>query len=115
DAMTILARRGEDDLAIVRRPDRHTVFRRVVGELAGFAAAQIQHENIVVAAQRVAAVGGKSDAGAVMADGRLALIEHAAGDLPLAAAIRRDRPEVIAAIAIGKEDDVLAIRRPDRL
>src|SRR5690348_5377558 len=99
--MTIIAGGSKTDLAIVRRPAGHAVFRRVLRELADCAVAQIQHENIVIAAQRVAAIGRKGDAGAVMADSRLALVEPAARQLPLLFAVGGDRPEMIAAIAIG--------------
>jgi len=79
DAAAILAGRDKGNLGIVRRPAWHAVFRRVPGDLADGIVAQIEHEDVVVAAQRIAAVGGKSDAGAVMADGGLAFIEHALG------------------------------------
>jgi stage III sporulation protein SpoIIIAA len=113
--MAIVAGGGKGDLAIVRRPARHRVFRRIAGQLADLAIAQVQHKDVVVAAQRIAAVGGKGDAGAVMAEDRFAVVEGAARQFALSRAIRRHRPEVITAIAIAEEDDALAVRRPGRL
>src|SRR5260221_5508585 len=64
DAVAGLAGGREGQLTVVRRPAGHHVLGGIAGELADLATAQIQHENVVVAAQRVPAIGRKGDPGA---------------------------------------------------
>ena len=50
-----------------------------------------------------------------MRQDRLAIVERAPGQLALIGAVGIDRPDVVAAIAIGKERDGAAVGRPHRL
>ena len=77
--------------------------------------ARVEDPDVVVAAERITAVGREGDARAVVRPGRLAVIECAPRQLVLLRAVRRDGPDVVAAVTVGKEGDPFAIRRPDRL
>ncbi len=111
----VVARRGVDDLVVVRRPARHEVFARALGDLLQLAVAQVERPDVVVAAERVAAVGRERDARAVVRVDRLAIVEGAPGQLALIGAVGIDRPDVVAAVAIGEEHDGAAVGRPHRL
>ena len=75
----------------------------------------VEHPDVVVAAERVAAIGRERDAGAVVRVDRLAIVERAPRQLALVRAVGIDGPEVVAAVAIREEDDGAAVRRPHRL
>src|SRR6185295_5519945 len=94
------ARRGERDLLVVGRPRRHVVVGGGFGDLLQLAAADVERPDVVVAAERAAAVGGEGDARAVVRPGRLTVVERSPRQLVLIRSVRRNRPDVVAAIAI---------------
>src|SRR4029453_19399990 len=53
---TVVPRRGKGDLGVIRRPARHVVVGRILGELAEAAVAGVEDPDVVVAGERIAAV-----------------------------------------------------------
>ena len=71
-----------------------------------------QRPHVVVAAERIAAVRRERDARAVVRPDRLAIVERSPGQLVLIRSVGRDRPDVVAAVAVGEERDPFAVGRP---
>src|SRR5439155_8010495 len=114
-ARPVAARRCKRDFGIVRRPAWHVVVGGILRQLPELAGARVKRPDVVVAAKRIAAIGGKRDASTIMRPGRLAIVERAPSQLVLIGSIRRDGPDVIAALAIPEKRDPFAVRRPGRL
>ena len=79
------------------------------------AARDVQRPDVVVAAERIAAVRRERDARAVVRPDRLAIVERSPRELVLMRSVGRDRPDVVAAISIGEERDPFAVGRPHRI
>ena len=115
DVPLAIASRHEGDVGVVGRPARHRVLGRVRRQLAQRAAGQLEHPDVVVAAQRVAAIGRERDARSVVRPHRLTVVERALGELALVRSVGRDGPQVVATVAIREEGDAAAVGRPGRL
>ena len=113
--LAVVAGRGEGDLLVVGRPGRHVVVGGVLRQLAELPAPHVEGPDVVVAAERVAAVRREGDARAVVRPGRLAIVEGAPRQLVLVRSVRRDRPQVVAAVTVGEEGNPFAVGRERRL
>ncbi len=105
----------ERDVGVVGRPARHRVLGRVGRQLPQRPAGKLEDPDVVVAAQRVAAIGRERDARSVVRPHRLTVVEGALGELALVRSVGSDRPQVVAAVAIGEKGDGAPIGRPGRL
>ena len=107
--LPVLARRREGNLLVIRRPGRHGVLRRPLRHLTDLAAPPLEDPDVVVAAQRIAALGGERELRAIVRPGGLAVVECSPRQWVQVRAVRRDRPEVVATVPIAEEGDPLAV------
>jgi hypothetical protein len=115
DRGAALARGREGNFLIIRRPSGHVVFRWIIRKAVNCAAGDIEHPDVVAAAEWVVTIGGERDAFTVVRESGFAVVVGADSELVLIAAIGRDGPQVVAAVAVGEEDDPLTVGREDGL